>query len=60
MSVAEIASSIQQSTETEEEIANKEDIAIPPITNKTTLQAMEQVRIFVIYQSDSGKTTKAL
>ncbi|KAK3738910.1 hypothetical protein RRG08_006478 [Elysia crispata] len=58
--VADIASSIQQSTEPEEEIANEKDIAIPPIISKTALQAMKQVRTFVMQQSDSGKTTKAL
>ena len=60
MSVAGIASSIQQSTKPEAEIANDEDIAIPPITSKTALQEMDHVRTFVMQQSDSGKTTKAL
>ena len=41
MSVAKIAPSIQQSAEPEEEIANDEDTAIPPITSKTALQAFE-------------------
>ena len=60
MFVAEIVSSIQQSTEPEEDFANDADIAIPPITRKTALQAMEQVHTFVMQQNDSGKTTTAL
>lgn len=59
MSLADIASSVQH-TEPEEETADDEDVAVPKVTSRMALQALEQVQAFFMQQKESGTSTKAL
>ncbi|GFO26037.1 hypothetical protein PoB_005254200 [Plakobranchus ocellatus] len=54
-----IASSIQE-TQQEEESVEDEDISVPHVSNKAAKQAVDQVCTFLLQQSESGATNKAL
>ena len=58
ISMDDIVSCVQQAG-TEEEIVDDEP-AVPTVTTKMALQAMEQVRTFVMQQEESAVTAKAL
>ena len=58
MSMDDIVSCVQQAG-AEEEIVDDEP-AVPTVTTKMALQAMEQVRTFVMQQEESSVTAKAL